>query len=55
MKFFWNGVSIYMSSTAAFPLPWQGQVVITETIRLTTPKIFTICTFTEKVCCPLIW
>lgn len=24
-------------------------------LRLTTPKIFTICTFTEKVCCPLIW
>ena len=24
-------------------------------LRLTTPKVFTICTFTEKVCCPLIW
>lgn len=37
---------------AAFPLQWQSWVAMTETIWSMKPKIFTIWSFTGKVCWP---
>lgn len=43
---------IYILSMAAFPLQWQSWVAMTETIWSMKPKIFTIWSFTGKVCWP---
>lgn len=37
----------------AFMPQWQSEVVKTETVRPTNPKIFTICPCTEKLCPPI--
>ena len=49
-----SGTLVYTLSMAAFILDGQSWAVMTEIVQLKWPKIFTLWSFTENVCTPVL-